>query len=731
MNAMLGAIGLGELSFSAGTWLWAVPLAALPLLFRRSAAPGRPGPHLRGPVHSNHRWRAGLESLALAALLLALSGPRLPGGSVQVVRYGSDVVFVLDVSRSMLATDIKPSRLERAKTEIRLLVEQLGNHRLGLVAFAGTAVTFPLTLDRQAVNLFLRDLSVLDIPVQGTAIALALKRAKETLAGARGTGAQAASIVLVTDGEDHAGNLAQAAADLKAAGIIVHVRALGSESAVPVPAIDEDGNVVGTHRDRRGRAAETRYTQEGEEALRKLADQTGGSYAHVPTAGFAQQTLRAALGAAPKAKRKGEVQQLFRPLYAWPLGVAFLAFLASWWMPLARSRRRWWQGASAAALAPLWVQWALLGLSSGYLSACNTEGPDATDDGNTAAASGDEDIRSADEGREALADARRHLLAGRYTEAVASYEAEAARYGSDARFQLNLGLAHLALGNAEAAGNALHAALAAADSDDIKADAFYNLGRLLLAAGDAQEESGASGKHSFAEAADAFRDALRHRLPDARSAHNLQVALAKLSAAKETDSESESSESEPAESDKSDTQDGEPDKDEPGSEQRDGSESEDEDTSDTRDAEGNAPEESDRQDSAGDPKAGEDAPEDNARTAGDAPPQDPSEDASGSTEDEQAQHARSGEEDPTRDAGDAPETHSAEEGTDESGTEEAQALGRDNAAPSDDERNASREDIPVMLRALDALQQGEGSFYKEQARQDARRRRLPQTSQDW
>ncbi len=729
MNAPLTAIGLGDLSFSAGAWLWALPVAALPLLLRRSTTPGERGPHLRGPLHSNHRWRASLESIAIAMLTLALAGPRLPGGSVQVVRYGSDVVFVLDVSRSMLATDLEPTRLERAKTEIRLLTEQLGNHRLGLVAFAGTAVAFPLTLDRQAVNLFLRDLSVLDIPVQGTAIALALKRARETLSGARANGTQAASIVLVTDGEDHAGNLAQATEDLKAAGVTVHVRALGSEKAVPVPATDDQGNIVGTHRDRRGKTAETRYTKDGERALRRLAEGTGGTYAHVPSAGFGQRALRSALDAAPRAKRTGETQALFRPLYALPLGSALLAWLASWLIPVARSRPRLWQRTSAAGLVPFLVHLSSLGITPGFVAGCSTGGPEATDIAPRTDASAnnkDEHDRSASVGREALAEARRHFLAGRYAEAVAGYEAETHRYGSDPRFQLNLALAHLALGHTETARVALRAALSTARSEDIKADLFYNLGRLLLAEGEAQEESGSSGKQAFTDAANAFRDALRHRLPDARSAHNLQVALAKLAAASDPESDPDAEDS-----DDSDAKGGDPGEDTPDNSQPQDAQDSD---ADANEPNGSAPDERGQQESTDAPKDGEDpessqAPEGAGRDA--EADNASSNDHSSGTADEQAP-ANDTHEAPNADteAQDSPDARSAETGGDDNDNN-ARAGGRSEAAPTGTERDISSEDRAVMLRALDALQQGEGSFYKEQARQDARRRRLPQTSQDW
>ena len=192
------------------------------------------------------RWwrvfRAALMAAGVALLILAFAGPQY-GSRTRVLRKrGIDVVIALDFSKSMLAQDVHPSRIKRAKAELERLLTDLDGDRVGLVAFAGDAMAFPMTVDYSAVRLFLRDLGPMDMPVGGTAIGKALiasKRLIESSNERRGEEAAAPTrsrvVILLTDGEDHEGDPIAAAEELQAAGIRVYAVGIGSGSGEPIP----------------------------------------------------------------------------------------------------------------------------------------------------------------------------------------------------------------------------------------------------------------------------------------------------------------------------------------------------------------------------------------------------------------------------------------------------------------------------------------------------------------
>ena len=149
---------------------------------------------------------------------MALAQPQCGTRTELSRRYGADVVVVLDVSRSMEARDVRPSRLERARLEVGALLDRLKGDRVGVVVFAGEAfVQCPLTTDYDAARLFLRAVGPDAVPQQGTAVANALLGAKELLEAAE-RGARGKVVLLVSDGEDHDGEVLDAASALAGAG---------------------------------------------------------------------------------------------------------------------------------------------------------------------------------------------------------------------------------------------------------------------------------------------------------------------------------------------------------------------------------------------------------------------------------------------------------------------------------------------------------------------------------
>ncbi len=216
------------------------------------------------------RWlKAGLVLAALAVMALALSGPQYGYKWEETEQRGVDIIIALDCSKSMLATDIKPTRLDRAKRKIYDLLTILEGDRVGLVAFAGTSfLQCPLTLDYDAFHIFLQTLTPDYLPVGGTdlsrAVRTALSAFDEKISSEK-------AVILITDGENTGeDDPVKAAEDAKKAGVKLFCIGVGSEVGVPVP--DKQGGLT---KDRSGQIVVTRLD---EETLKKMAVLTGGTY---------------------------------------------------------------------------------------------------------------------------------------------------------------------------------------------------------------------------------------------------------------------------------------------------------------------------------------------------------------------------------------------------------------------------------------------------------------------
>jgi Ca-activated chloride channel family protein len=222
----------------------------------------------------NHRaraWKTVLIVLAVGASVIALARPQFGTRVETVRREGMDIVVALDLSQSMLAEDIAPNRLERSKLEIQRLMSRLSGDRIGLIAFAGQAfVQSPLTSDYGAARLFLNAMDTDLIPVQGTDLGAALDLA---LGSFRDESLEHRVVVLVTDGEDHEGQIDEMIARAVDAGVRVFTVGVGSTEGVPIPAFDARGVRQGFKRDDDGTVVTTRLE---ESTLRRIADATRG-----------------------------------------------------------------------------------------------------------------------------------------------------------------------------------------------------------------------------------------------------------------------------------------------------------------------------------------------------------------------------------------------------------------------------------------------------------------------
>ncbi|MEO5571392.1 MAG: VWA domain-containing protein [Bacteroidia bacterium] len=195
--------------------------------------------------------------LAAALFIFGLCGPQIGTKLEEVKRKGVDIVIALDVSNSMNAEDIRPSRLERAKQAIYHLVDKMEGDRIGLIIFAGQAyVQLPITTDYGAAKLFLQTVNSDIVPTQGTAVGSAIDLAVQSIGDSI---VKNTAIVVITDGENHEDDAVEAAKEAAKKGIIVHTIGMGSPDGSPIPVYrngvrsgfvqDESGNTVVTKLD--------------------------------------------------------------------------------------------------------------------------------------------------------------------------------------------------------------------------------------------------------------------------------------------------------------------------------------------------------------------------------------------------------------------------------------------------------------------------------------------------
>ena len=281
--------------------------------------------------------RLSLSLSGLALFAVALSQPQCGTRAELSQRVGADLVVVLDVSRSMEARDVRPSRLARARLEVGSLLDRLRGDRVGVVVFAGEAfVQCPLTTDYDAARLFLRAVGPDAVPQQGTAVANALLGAKELLEGAE-RASRGKVVLLVSDGEDHDGQVHAAVSELAEAGIRVHVLAVGTPEGAPIPILDGSGEVKGWRRDRRGQPVSTRLD---ETTLRLVADRGGGRLFVAGDPGRGMDALVAALDEVERSELGERLTVTYEDRYALAAFPGFLLLLAGLLLREARAAER-------------------------------------------------------------------------------------------------------------------------------------------------------------------------------------------------------------------------------------------------------------------------------------------------------------------------------------------------------------------------------------------------------
>ena len=260
-----------------------------------------------------------LLGLAVAGTVLGLAGPRWGITEEVVEQRGADVVFVIDSSLSMSATDVAPDRLSVAKALVRRLLERLPGDRIGLVQAEGDGqVMAPLTLDRAVIDLLLDSLQPASLPTPGTRLATGLEKALELLPP---ESSSSTAVVLVSDGEDHGEDHEAIGRALARSGVTVHTIAVGTREGGPLPL---PGGSRGYKRDRAGEVVVSRLEPGW---LAELTRATGGVHVEASGGGQGLEPVLAALRGATERTTGTEVLRQPTERFPWFLGASLGAIL--------------------------------------------------------------------------------------------------------------------------------------------------------------------------------------------------------------------------------------------------------------------------------------------------------------------------------------------------------------------------------------------------------------------
>ncbi|MFM7015273.1 MAG: VWA domain-containing protein [Bacteroidota bacterium] len=259
--------------------------------------------------------------VAFIALIIGVCGPLIGSKLEEVKRKGSDVIICLDVSNSMLAEDLTPNRLERAKQAISRLIDKLEGDRIGLIVFAGDAYTqLPITTDYAAAKLFLTQITTDIVPKQGTAIGAAIDLASTSFTD---TIRKNSAIVVITDGENHEDDAVESAKQANEQGIKVYTIGMGSEQGTPIP-IYNNGAKVGYRQDHGG---QTIMTKLNSVALEEIAEAGKGKFIHATNSDDGLSIVLKELNSLDKKEFKAKMYTSFENQYQFFLAIAFVLLI--------------------------------------------------------------------------------------------------------------------------------------------------------------------------------------------------------------------------------------------------------------------------------------------------------------------------------------------------------------------------------------------------------------------
>jgi Ca-activated chloride channel family protein len=310
-------------------------------------------------------WRTALILAAITLLTVGLAGPKLGTEVREIEQKGVDMMIALDLSRSMNAEDIRPTRLDKAKFEILKLIEQLDGNRIGLIVFTGEAfLQSPLTLDHSALRMFLDIASTQQMPSSTTDVDAAFRMALQAFSEQSGqntssgqsSGSQEANradqaskvLLLISDGETHDQSFDNSLESLTESGVRVYSVGVGTQQGAPIPVFNgSSGQIQGYYRDEQGAIVSTKLERS---VLQQIAQQAQGEYYEI---GSSSSNLLRFSGELDKLQQGTFSAQEFidfKHQYQWFVGVGLLLFLITWAMPDAFKRSSTTAAASTLSL---------------------------------------------------------------------------------------------------------------------------------------------------------------------------------------------------------------------------------------------------------------------------------------------------------------------------------------------------------------------------------------------
>ena len=414
---------------------------------------------------------------AFASGVVALANLRSPKGVEQVSRNGIDIMIALDVSKSMLAQDIKPNRLERAKQAIGKLIDKLNNDRVGIVVFAGRAyLQMPLTGDHGAAKMYLSAASTDVVPTQGTVIADALKMCQSSFNAKE---KKYKAVILISDGEDHDEGALSTASQMAEEGIVINTVGIGSPQGSTI--MDEL-----TNQEKKDANGNTVITRLNEEELKKIAEKGKGSYQLFGNTDDLVNKLEAELGSMDQRTVTEDSLVNYKNYFPYFLLLALVLLLAEFFIA---ERKRTGTVVVRAAHKP--VPMIILLIAAGLVSL---------------QATAQKEKILIKKGNEAYENKN-------YDSAITTYKKVAEKNPANPVVQYNLGNALYRSKSNTAAVEAYKNAASNAMSNADKAKAFYNKGVVE------------QNSKQLPECIDSYKKALRLDPQDEDARQNLQKAL--------------------------------------------------------------------------------------------------------------------------------------------------------------------------------------------------------------
>lgn len=266
--------------------------------------------------------KLGIVLLGLACLIIGLVNPKMGTKMETVKRQGIDIIFAIDVSKSMLAEDVAPSRLEKSKQLVSQIINNLGSDRIGIVAYSGSAFpVLPITTDYSVAKMFLQGMNPGIISAQGTSIDQAITLATTFVDKKDKTNKM---LIIISDGEDHSEGSVDAAEEAKKIGMKIVTIGVGSEKGGPIP-LKRNGIVQSFQKDQN---EEVVITKRNPEVLKEIAKATGGGYVDGNSTKAVLDYVKNALDNIQKTEFESTQMADFKSQFQWFLGFGFfLLFL--------------------------------------------------------------------------------------------------------------------------------------------------------------------------------------------------------------------------------------------------------------------------------------------------------------------------------------------------------------------------------------------------------------------